>query len=695
MTISSPVADTKNKSGQETDWRLFMRLASYATRSKRLLIISIALLVPLAVSGAIQPILIGQAISLIRSEPTYEFLRGLPLSAGLNILAVLLMLTITFRLALQSVQGYLVTKVGQVITTDIRNDLFAHVTSLAVRFFDRTPVGKLMTRLTSDVEALGEVFSSGAIGIVSDLFSILVIVIFMFTMQWQLALMLVMMMIPITALIVYFQYRYRLANYTTREELSDLNAQLQENLTGIGVVQLFRRERFNSELFRVTNKRYIKAVDTTIFYDSAVSATLEWIALVAIAAVLWLGGQKVMQGNLNFGTLSAFILFAQRLFDPLRQFAEKFTAIQAGFTAVERISDILNEPIEIQDRTSGKKEGHNTDFDTDTRMFEGRRKKEEGRRKKEEGRRAGYSPLLITGHPEATAYNLSPFAAELADNHQNPASSEYRLLPNNPTLPPNPPKLRGGENAKSQNSESGEIQFDNVWFAYKEDEYVLQNLNFTIKSGEKVALVGPTGAGKSSIIRLLCRLYEPTQGRILIDSVDIRDLPQAELRRHVGVIIQDGFLFAGDVKSNISLGENYSIEEIEAAAEKTNVARLIEQLPQGYDTQLRERGTNLSGGQKQLLAFARAAIRNPNILVLDEATASLDVATEALIQEALDRLMVDRTAIIIAHRLSTIRNVDRILVLKRGQLVESGTHEELLQQEGLYASLYKLQMLGS
>jgi ATP-binding cassette subfamily B multidrug efflux pump len=320
----------------------------------------------------------------------------------------------------------------------------------------------------------------------------------------------------------------------------------------------------------------------------------------------------------------------------------------------------------------------------------------EGRGKSSDGSRAGYSPLLITGHPEATAYNLSPFDRELADNHQNPASSEYRLLPNNPKLtPPNPPKLRGGEKAKSQNTESGEIQFDNVWFAYKQDEYVLQNLNFTIKSGEKVALVGPTGAGKSSIIRLLCRLYEPTRGRILVNHVDIRDLPQAELRRHIGVIIQDGFLFAGDVKSNISLGENYSIEEIQAAAEKTNVARLIEELPQGYDTQLRERGTNLSGGQKQLLAFARAAIRNPSILVLDEATASLDVGTEALIQEALERLMADRTAIIIAHRLSTIRNVDRILVLKRGQLVESGSHEELLQQEGLYASLYKLQMLGS
>jgi ATP-binding cassette subfamily B protein len=240
-----------------------------------------------------------------------------------------------------------------------------------------------------------------------------------------------------------------------------------------------------------------------------------------------------------------------------------------------------------------------------------------------------------------------------------------------------------------------EIRFDHVWFGYKADEYVLQDLDFTIHPGEKVALVGPTGAGKSSIIRTLCRLYEINQGQILLDGVDIRDMPQAELRRRMAVILQDGFLFAGDVKSNISLGENYSDAAIRRAAEQTNVASFIEQLPQGYDTQLRARGMNLSGGQKQLLAFARAAIRNPGILVLDEATASLDVGTEALIQAALERLLVNRTAIIIAHRLSTIRNVDRILVLKQGQLVETGSHEQLLAQDGLYASLYRLQMLGT
>jgi ATP-binding cassette subfamily B protein len=563
-------------------------------------------LIPLSVSGAIQPLIIGQAISLIRGEQVWDFLRDR--SDGLNILTLLLLVTVIIRLGFSAVQGYMVQKVGQKITADIRDDLFNHVTALAIRFFDRTPVGRLITRLTSDVEALGDVFTTGAIGIVSDLFSIVVIAIAMLLLQWQLALMLVVMLIPVTGLIIYFQNQYRQANYKAREELSTLNSTLQENIVGINVVQLFRRERFNAEMFRVTNQDYIKEVDKTIFHDSAVSATLEWVALVAIGAVLGFGGWLVMGKTISFGILSAFILYAQRLFDPLRQFAEKFTAIQAGFTAVERISDIFNEPIEIKD------------------------------------------PEIV--------------------------------------------KTRNLASVTNQNGKRGEICFENVWFAYKNDEYVIKDLDFTIAPGEKVALVGPTGAGKSSIIRLLCRLYEPTKGRITIDGIDIRELPQAELRRYMGVILQEGFLFAGDVKSNITLGETYSFDEVKHAAEVTNVDRFIEQLPEGYNTELRERGTNLSGGQKQLLAFARAAIRQPEILVLDEATASLDVGTEALIQEALDRLLEGRTAIIIAHRLSTIRSVDRIFVLKQGRLVESGSHEELLQQNGLYASLYNLQMLG-
>ncbi|NDJ17550.1 ABC transporter ATP-binding protein [Myxacorys almedinensis] len=610
----SLTASRRSHRPQETDWRLFLRLAPYARRNSRLLIWSLVFLVPSAIASTLQPVVIGKAVSLLRQEPSafdfpFGFLRDFPVFQGLTILTQLLLLTMVVRLALDAAQGYLVQHVGQRITADIRSDLFRHVTSLAVRFFDRTPVGKLITRLTSDVEALGEVFSTGAIGVFSDLFTMLVITVVMFLTQWQLALMLVLMLVPVTALIIYFQQQYRQANYRAREELSDLNSILQENITGIGVVQLFRREQLNSDLFRQVNQRYIKAVDRTIYFDSAVSSTLEWVSLIAIAGVLGVGGWLIRGNTLDFGTLSTFVLFAQRLFDPLRQFAEKFTAIQAGFTAVERVSEILNEPIEIRDR------------------------------------------------------------------HQGNDQLDDRAI------------------GVESNPNAGEIRFEKVWFAYKSDEYVLQDLDFVIHPGEKVALVGPTGAGKSSIIRLLSRLYEPTKGRILLDGIDIRELPQAELRRRMAIILQDGFLFVGDVKSNITLGESYSFEEVQIAAEKTNVARLIEQLPQGYNTMLRERGTNLSGGQKQLLAFARAAIRDPKILVLDEATASLDVVTEAMIQDALERLLENRTAIVIAHRLSTIRDVDRILVLKRGQLVEVGSHEELLTQGGLYASLYRLQML--
>ncbi|OIP69101.1 MAG: long-chain fatty acid--CoA ligase [Oscillatoriales cyanobacterium CG2_30_44_21] len=573
------------------DWRLILSLLPYAKQNSKNLLLSLLLLIPLSIASAVQPILVQQGIDgPIKNGDLI----------GLRWICVIILLTIAVRLAFQAWQGYLVQEVGQKITADIRQALFHHVTSLSTSFFDRTPVGKLITRLTSDVEALGDVFATGAVGVLSDLAAIATIAVFMFFLRWDLALLLLAMVFPITALIVFFQYEYRKANFKARDRLSELNSILQENIIGANIVQLFRREKFNSAQHLKVNQEYVAETNRTVFHESAVSATLEWIALVAIAGVLWLGGGQIVQKSLTFGELSAFILYSQRLFDPIRQLAEKFTTIQAGFTAVERINAILQEPIEISDPEFPK------------------------------------------------------------------------------TLP-----LDG----------SGEICFDHVWFGYKPDEYVLKDINFTLKAGEKIALVGPTGAGKSSIIRLLSRLYEPSKGRILIDGVDIRDIAQSELRRCVGVILQDAFLFSGDIEANITLGEDYAIEQVIEAAELMNVDRFIQELPAAYATQVRERGTNLSGGQKQLLAFARAAIRDPRILILDEATASLDVNTEFLIQQALDRLLIDRTTIIIAHRLSTIRNVDRILVLKQGEVVESGSHEQLIGNQGLYSSLYELEMM--
>jgi len=585
---AQPVHRPKNN-----DWRLLLSLLPYAKKNYQQLLISLFLLVPLSIASAVQPILVQQAIDgPIKNGDLF----------GLRWICVVILLTIAVRLMFQAWQGYLVQKVGQKITADIRQDLFQHVTSLSTSFFDRTPVGKLITRLTSDVEALGDVFATGAVGVLSDLAAIATIAVFMFLLRWDLALLLLAMVLPVTALIVYFQYEYRKANFKARDRLSELNSILQENIIGANIVQLFRREKFNSDQHLKVNQQYVAEVNRTVFHDSAVSATLEWIALVAIAGVLWLGGGQIVQNNLTFGELSAFVLFSQRLFDPIRQLAEKFTTIQSGFTAVERINAILQEPIEIRDPE----------------------------------------------HPKS--------------------------LPIDGT---------------------GEICFDHVWFGYKPDEYVLKDVNFTLKAGEKIALVGPTGAGKSSIIRLISRLYEPTKGRILIDGIDIREITQAELRRYVGVILQDAFLFSGDIKENITLGEDYAIEQVIEAAELMNVDRFIRELPDAYATQVRERGTNLSGGQKQLLAFARAAIRDPRILILDEATASLDVSTEFLIQQALDRLLRDRTTIIIAHRLSTIRNVDRILVLKQGEVIESGNHDQLISKNGLYASLYQLEMMAT
>ena len=602
MSFSPYLKQLKRKSSN-SDWRLILKLLPYARPHQNLLYTSLILLIPLSIAGAIQPLIVGQAISLIRDEEVWHIFTSFSLSRAINLLIGLLIATIVVRLVFVAIQGFLVQKLGQEITAGLREDLFVHLSSLSTAFFDRTPVGKLVTRITNDVEALGDVFATGAIGIVSDFIYILVMLVAIFLKKWQLALMLLSMLIPVTALIIYFQQQYRKANYRAREELSKLNSMLQENLAGINIVQIFRRQRYNFEMFRSLNHRYRLAIDKTIFHDSAVSATLEWISLVAIAGVLWLGSIFILNETIEIGTFTTFILYAQRLFNPVQQLANKFTVFQAGFTAIERIDELMNVPIEVSDR-----------------------------------------------------------------NIKQLKSLDIQA--------------------------SGEIRFENVWFAYKENEYVLKNLNFTIKPGEKVALVGPTGAGKSSIILLLCRLYDPSKGKIMIDGIDIRDIPQADLRRYIGVVLQESFLFAGDLKRNITLGETYSIEEVKEAAKLTNIDRFIEQLPQGYDTQLRERGTNLSGGQKQLIAFARVAIRNPRILVLDEATANLDVATEALIQEALDRLLENRTAIIIAHRLSTIRNVDKILVLKKGELIESGTHEELLEQDGLYAGLYKLQMLG-
>ena len=587
--------------GAVADWRRVRRLGRYLVRDRRRLLVALLLLLPLAFAGALQPVLLGQAVSVLRGEPSLPFLSGLSLSASIRLIIGLYFVSVLLRLGLQGVQQFSILAVGQRLTARIRDDLFEHALSLSLRFHDRMPVGKLLTRLTSDVDALAEVFGSGAVGVLNDLVSLLVLASTMLFIEWRLGLLLLFTQVPVTLAVLWLQRRYRKANYRVREELSQLNADFQENLQGLEVVQMYGRETVNSARFLRTGMHYRSAVNGTIFFDSSISAFLEWVALAAIALVLALGGLMVTNGAMGLGTLTTFILASQRLFDPLRQLAERFTQIQGGLTAVERIGELMEEPLEI---------------------------------------------------------------AEAKDVLPHPSG--------------------GG----------GEVIFENVSFAYRPDDPILRNLSFRIAPGEHVALVGPTGSGKSTIIRLLCRLYEPQQGRILLDGRDIRTIPMADLRRELGVVLQDTFLFSGNVADNLRLNASVSDRELAQVCAELGLNELLAKLPNGLETELRERGGNLSSGERQLLAVARVAIRKPTVLVMDEATAFMDPSTEATLQADLDRLLQKRTAIVIAHRLATVEASDRILVLRRGELIEQGTHRELRARGGLYAQLADLQERG-
>ena len=583
------------------DWKRVRRLGRYLIHDRRRLLLTLLMLVPVALAGAIQPLLVGQAISVLRGEASFPWLADLSATVAIRVIVGLLLLSVLLRLALQGVQSFNIQAVGQRLTARIRDDLFRHSLALSLRFHDGMPVGKLLTRLTSDVDALGEVFGSGAVGVLGDLVTLLVIASSMLLIEWRLGLLLLFTQIPVTCFVLWLQSRYRRVNYTVREELSQLNADFQENLQGLEVVQMFRREAVNGSRFARIGSAYRRAVNGTIFYDSSISAFLEWVSLGAVAVVLALGGYLVTSGAMGLGILTTFILYSQRLFDPLRQLAERFTQIQGGLTAVERIGELLEQPLEIVE-------------DSTARPLEG--------------------------------------------------------------------------------SGLGEVVFENVSFCYRPDEPILRNLSFRIAPGEHVALVGPTGSGKTTVIRLLCRLYEPQQGRILLDGRDIRSIPIADLRRQLGVVLQDTFLFSGNVADNLRLNAPISDGELERICRDLGLQDLLGRLPAGLETELRERGGNLSSGERQLLAVARVAIRNPTVLVMDEATAFMDPATEATLQGDLDRLLQKRTAVVIAHRLATVEASDRILVLRRGELIEQGTHRELRDQGGLYAQLADLQERG-
>jgi len=590
------------------DFRRIKKLGKYLTKDKKTIYLILIVLLPVSFSGAIQPLLVGQAITILKNETTDVWLSKTFFGQSINAIILTLFVTVLFRLVLQGYQTYNIQAVGQRLTARIRRELFDHSISLSLKYHDKMPVGKLLTRLTNDVDALAEVFGSGAVGVIADFVSLIVISLTMLSIDRGLAILLLLTQIPVSYFIIWLQKRYRRANYQVREELSQLNSDFQENLQGLEVVQMFRREAFNSKQFSNTGVAYKKAVNGTIFYDSSISAFIEWISLAAVSLVLAVGGYLVTSGNIGLGTLTTFILYSQRLFEPLRQLAERFTQIQGGLTAVERINELLDEEIQIQDSISAK--NFSKDVQTKNKKFKGK------------------------------------------------------------------------------------IEFKSVNFFYKEGEHILKNLSFLINPGEHVAFVGPTGSGKTTIIRLLCRLYEPQSGQILIDDVDIKDIPLATLRNMLGVVLQDTFIFSGNVADNLKLNANIDNLELENLCNELGLDNLLQKLPEGLNTSLRERGGNLSSGERQLLSVARVAIRNPVVLIMDEATAFMDPSTEATLQKDLERILSKRTALVIAHRLATIESSDKILVLKAGSLVEEGTHSELRLKKGLYFQLSELQQKG-
>ena len=592
----------------KNDFRRVKKLGKYLKKEKKRLILILIILIPVALAGSIQPLLVGQAISVLRGENTIAFFNNLPKELTINLIIGILFITVLLRLGLQGFQSYNIQSVGQRLTARIRNDLFAHSMSLSLRFHDKMPVGKLLTRLTSDVDALSEVFGSGAVGVLADFVSLIVISITMILIEWRLGLLLLIVQIPVTLFILWLQKRYRKQNYKVREELSQLNANFQENLQGLEVVQMFRRQSLNGQNFFKTGTNYKHAVNGTIFYDSSISAFIEWVSLAAVALVISLGGYMVTAGAMGLGTLTTFILYSQRLFEPLRQLAERFTQIQGGLTAVERISESLEKKIEIYD-------------------------------------------------------------------HVNHKAENKELLNSNKTG-------------------LGEVLFENVSFFYREDEPIINDLSFKIKPGDHVALVGPTGSGKTTLIRLLCRLYEPQKGNIYIDGQNIKSIPIDSLRKQLGVVLQDTFLFSGNVADNLRLDSSIDNQRLKDVCSDLGLDNLLRKLPNGLDTYIRERGGNLSSGERQLLSIARVAIRDPKILIMDEATAFMDPSTEATLQRDLDRLLEKRTALVIAHRLATIEASDRILVMRKGSLIEEGTHEELRALGGLYSQLAELQEKG-
>ncbi len=575
--------------GKAYDSRLMKRLLQFIKPYKAKMALALLFLVVFAFCELAGPYLIKIAID--NKIATGDF-------RGLLIITLLFFIVIIVQFLVNYLYQYLTQWLGQHIMYDIRNRIFSHVLKLPLSFFNKNPVGRLVTRLTNDVEALNEMLSSGLVAIFGDLFVLIGIVIVMLKLNWQLALITFAIMPLIFYASWLFRVKVRDSFRKVRLRIARINSFLQENISGMSIVQLFMREKKNYGHFDELNKSHLDAHLQTIRYFAIFFPTIELLSAVALALILWYGGVRVYDQTLTIGIIIAFIQYAQRFFQPIRDLSDKYNIMQAAMASSERIFLLLDSP-------------------------------------------------------------------EQQDTCKEPAA-----------LP----------------AITGKIEFRNVTFSYNGNEQVLKNISFTVHPGEKVAIVGATGSGKTTLTNLITRMYELQQGQILIDDVDIAGIPVKDLRKIVGMVQQDNFIFADSIRDNITLGNDIiSQGKVEAAAHNVNAQHFINKLPGKYEYTLMQRGSNISVGQKQLLAFARALAYDPHILIMDEATSSVDTETEVWIRDATNKLMTGRTSIIIAHRLSTIQNVDKIIVLHKGEIREMGAHAELLKKRGIYYRLYRLQ----
>ncbi|AMY09621.1 putative ABC transporter ATP-binding protein [Luteitalea pratensis] len=608
--------------GKAYDSRLMRRLMGYLRPYKvRAAFALVAIVAGVAFSLA-QPVLVKRAID--------QYIASGDL-AGVGTVALLYLGTLVGAFVAEFVQTTTLQMLGQRIMYDMRRQVFDHLQRLDLAYYDRNPVGRLMTRVTSDVDAINDLFTSGVVSVFGDVLSLLGIIVVLVSLDWRLALLTFCVLPLILMVTQWFRRNVRESYREVRTWVARLNAFLQENLTGMSTVQLFRREERAFADFDHVNSEHRDANLRSIYYYAVFYPAIELIGALSTALIVWFGGGWVLTGTLTIGTLVAFIQYAQRFFRPISDMSEKFNLLQAAMASSERLFGLLDTPVIITDPSLA----------------------------------LGAEPAL---GPGPSAFEKPRGADSTADGRRPMA-----------------------DNAKRSRG-AGRLVVEDVSFAYTPGVEVLKHVSFTVEPGQRIGIVGATGSGKSTLINLLLRFYDVGSGRILLDGRDIRELPLAQLRSHFALVLQDVYLFSGTIAGNIRLGRpDIDDSRVHEAAEAVHAAAFIRDLPHGYDTPVAERGATLSVGQKQLLSFARALAFDPQILVLDEATSSVDTETEMLIRDALHVLMEGRTTIAIAHRLSTIQDMDQILVLHRGELREAGTHQELLALRGIYHRLYQLQ----